>query len=68
MRGLILILIWTVLALPAALVIFPWTLITRRHQAAACVWGFGLLAPVCRGVEYGSSFTDSIACRAGHRS
>lgn len=29
MRGLILILIWTVLALPAALVIFPWTLITR---------------------------------------
>ena len=30
LRGLILILIWTVLALPAALVIFPWTLITRR--------------------------------------
>ena len=29
MRGLILILIWTVLALPAALVVFPWTLITR---------------------------------------
>jgi 1-acyl-sn-glycerol-3-phosphate acyltransferase len=29
MRGLILILIWTVLALPAAFVIFPWTLITR---------------------------------------
>ncbi len=32
MRGLILILIWTVLALPAALVIFPWTLITRKTQ------------------------------------
>jgi 1-acyl-sn-glycerol-3-phosphate acyltransferase len=31
-RGLILILIWTVLALPAALVIFPWTLITRKTQ------------------------------------
>jgi 1-acyl-sn-glycerol-3-phosphate acyltransferase len=30
LRGLILILIWTVLALPAALVIFPWTLITRN--------------------------------------
>jgi 1-acyl-sn-glycerol-3-phosphate acyltransferase len=30
MRGLILILIWTVLALPAALVIFPWTLIVRN--------------------------------------
>jgi 1-acyl-sn-glycerol-3-phosphate acyltransferase len=29
MRGLILILIWTVLALPAAVVAFPWTLITR---------------------------------------
>ena len=29
MRGLILILIWTVLAVPAALVVFPWTLITR---------------------------------------
>ena len=29
MRGLILILIWTVLALPAALVVFPWTLISR---------------------------------------
>jgi 1-acyl-sn-glycerol-3-phosphate acyltransferase len=29
-RGLILIFIWTVLALPAALVIFPWTLITRN--------------------------------------
>lgn len=29
MRGLILILIWAVLAVPAALVIFPWTLITR---------------------------------------
>jgi 1-acyl-sn-glycerol-3-phosphate acyltransferase len=29
-RGLILILIWTVLALPAALVVFPWTLITRN--------------------------------------
>ena len=29
MRGLILILIWTALALPAALVVFPWTLITR---------------------------------------
>jgi 1-acyl-sn-glycerol-3-phosphate acyltransferase len=32
MRGLILILVWTVLALPAALVIFPWTLITRKTQ------------------------------------
>jgi 1-acyl-sn-glycerol-3-phosphate acyltransferase len=29
MRGLLLILIWTVLAVPAALVVFPWTLITR---------------------------------------
>jgi 1-acyl-sn-glycerol-3-phosphate acyltransferase len=29
-RGLILILIWTVLAVPAALVVFPWTLITRN--------------------------------------
>ena len=29
MRGFILILIWTALALPAALVVFPWTLITR---------------------------------------
>jgi 1-acyl-sn-glycerol-3-phosphate acyltransferase len=29
MRGLVLILIWAVLAVPAALVIFPWTLITR---------------------------------------
>ncbi|HEY1963439.1 MAG TPA: lysophospholipid acyltransferase family protein [Acidobacteriaceae bacterium] len=29
MRGLILILIWTVLAVPAALFVFPWTLITR---------------------------------------
>jgi 1-acyl-sn-glycerol-3-phosphate acyltransferase len=29
MRGLILIVIWTILALPAALVVFPWTLITR---------------------------------------
>lgn len=29
MRGLVLILIWTVLAVPAALVVFPWTLITR---------------------------------------
>jgi 1-acyl-sn-glycerol-3-phosphate acyltransferase len=28
-RGLILILIWTVLAVPAALFVFPWTLITR---------------------------------------
>jgi 1-acyl-sn-glycerol-3-phosphate acyltransferase len=28
-RGLILILIWAVMALPAALVVFPWTLITR---------------------------------------
>jgi 1-acyl-sn-glycerol-3-phosphate acyltransferase len=28
-RGLILVLIWTVLAVPAALVVFPWTLITR---------------------------------------
>ena len=32
MRGLILILVWTVFALPAALVIFPWTLITRKTQ------------------------------------
>jgi 1-acyl-sn-glycerol-3-phosphate acyltransferase len=31
-RGLVLILIWTVLAVPAALVIFPWTLITRKTQ------------------------------------
>jgi 1-acyl-sn-glycerol-3-phosphate acyltransferase len=29
MRGLILILIWTVLAVPAALVVFPWTLMVR---------------------------------------
>jgi 1-acyl-sn-glycerol-3-phosphate acyltransferase len=29
MRGLILILIWTVLAVPAALFVFPWTMITR---------------------------------------
>jgi 1-acyl-sn-glycerol-3-phosphate acyltransferase len=29
MRGIILVLIWTVLALPAALVAIPWTLITR---------------------------------------
>jgi 1-acyl-sn-glycerol-3-phosphate acyltransferase len=29
MRGLLLILIWTVLAVPAALVVFPWTLMTR---------------------------------------
>ncbi len=29
MRGLVLILIWTLLAVPAALVVFPWTLITR---------------------------------------
>ncbi|HEY3989933.1 MAG TPA: lysophospholipid acyltransferase family protein [Acidobacteriaceae bacterium] len=29
MRGVVLILIWTVLALPAALVVFPWTLIMR---------------------------------------
>jgi 1-acyl-sn-glycerol-3-phosphate acyltransferase len=29
MRGLVSILIWTVLALPAALAVFPWTLITR---------------------------------------
>ncbi len=28
-RSLILVLIWTVLAVPAALVVFPWTLITR---------------------------------------
>ena len=28
-RSLMLVLIWTVLALPAALVVFPWTLITR---------------------------------------
>lgn len=33
MRGLIPILVWTVLALPAALVIFPWTLITRNTAA-----------------------------------
>ncbi len=32
LRGLIPILIWTVLALPAALVIFPWTLLTRKTQ------------------------------------
>lgn len=32
MRGLISILIWTVLALPAALVVFPWTLITRKTE------------------------------------
>jgi 1-acyl-sn-glycerol-3-phosphate acyltransferase len=31
-RGLILILIWIVLALPAALVVFPWTLITRNTR------------------------------------
>src|SRR3954453_10336976 len=30
MRGLILILIWTVLAMPAALVVFPWTLMVRN--------------------------------------
>lgn len=30
MRGLILILIWSVLALPAAIVVFPWTWITRN--------------------------------------
>ena len=30
MRSLILILIWTVLAVPAALFVFPWTLITRN--------------------------------------
>jgi 1-acyl-sn-glycerol-3-phosphate acyltransferase len=29
-RGLILILIWTVLAVPAAIFVFPWTLITRN--------------------------------------
>jgi 1-acyl-sn-glycerol-3-phosphate acyltransferase len=29
-RSLLLVLIWTVLALPAALVVFPWTLITRN--------------------------------------
>jgi 1-acyl-sn-glycerol-3-phosphate acyltransferase len=29
MRGLLLVLIWTALALPAALVVIPWTLITR---------------------------------------
>jgi 1-acyl-sn-glycerol-3-phosphate acyltransferase len=29
MRGLLLVLIWTVLAVPAALVVLPWTLITR---------------------------------------
>ena len=29
MRGLLLVLIWTVLALPAAIVVIPWTLITR---------------------------------------
>jgi 1-acyl-sn-glycerol-3-phosphate acyltransferase len=33
MRGLVLILIWTVLALPAALVVFPWTLIVRNTEA-----------------------------------
>jgi 1-acyl-sn-glycerol-3-phosphate acyltransferase len=32
MRGLILILSWTVLALPAALVVFPWTLIVRNTE------------------------------------
>jgi 1-acyl-sn-glycerol-3-phosphate acyltransferase len=32
-RGLIPIFVWTVLALPAALVIFPWTLITRNTAA-----------------------------------
>jgi 1-acyl-sn-glycerol-3-phosphate acyltransferase len=32
MRGLILILVWTVLALPAALVVFPWTLLTRDSR------------------------------------
>jgi 1-acyl-sn-glycerol-3-phosphate acyltransferase len=31
-RGLISIFIWTVLALPAALVVFPWTLITRKTE------------------------------------
>jgi 1-acyl-sn-glycerol-3-phosphate acyltransferase len=30
MRGLVLTLIWAVLAVPAALVVFPWTLITRN--------------------------------------
>jgi 1-acyl-sn-glycerol-3-phosphate acyltransferase len=30
MRGLILILIWTALAVPAALVVFPWTLMVRN--------------------------------------
>ncbi len=30
MRGLVLILIWTVLAVPAALVVFPWTLMVRN--------------------------------------
>jgi 1-acyl-sn-glycerol-3-phosphate acyltransferase len=29
-RSLVLVLIWTVLAVPAALVVFPWTLITRN--------------------------------------
>jgi 1-acyl-sn-glycerol-3-phosphate acyltransferase len=29
MRGLLLVLIWTVLALPAAVIVIPWTLITR---------------------------------------
>ena len=29
LRSLVLVLIWTVLAVPAALVVFPWTLITR---------------------------------------
>ena len=29
LRSLVLVLIWTVLAVPAAVVVFPWTLITR---------------------------------------
>ena len=29
LRSLVLVLIWTVLAVPSALVVFPWTLITR---------------------------------------
>ncbi len=30
MRGLILVLVWTVLAVPAAVFVFPWTMITRN--------------------------------------
>src|SRR6202000_2680487 len=57
MRGLILILIWTVLALPAALVVFPWTLITRNTDVLLRV-GFwiaraGLPFGGVRGVVHG---------------